>query len=148
MSFTFLVSSLRGGLNSFCGTALRCNSLEWNGTPKHRPRGPAKRGWGGAKDAAIAFYVNRAPPASPFAVAFGVVAPCSAPQKPLTPPRPAAGFKIIRLIPTKRLQFIRNRIYRAGNRHRLNEPMLRNCIGDSNMRGAAYRPMETTSNVA
>jgi hypothetical protein len=25
-----LVSSLRGGLNSFCGTVLRCNSLEWN----------------------------------------------------------------------------------------------------------------------
>ncbi len=27
----FLVSSLRGGLNSFYGTWLRCNSLEWNG---------------------------------------------------------------------------------------------------------------------
>src|SRR5687768_2371546 len=32
--FTFLVSSLRGGLNSFCGTWRRCNSLEWNGHSK------------------------------------------------------------------------------------------------------------------
>jgi hypothetical protein len=30
LAFTFLVSSLRGGLNGFCGTWLRCNSLEWN----------------------------------------------------------------------------------------------------------------------
>ncbi len=28
--FTFLVSSLQGGLNGFYGTGLRCNSLEWN----------------------------------------------------------------------------------------------------------------------
>ena len=26
----FLVSSLQGGLNGFCGTWLRCNFLEWN----------------------------------------------------------------------------------------------------------------------
>ncbi len=31
LTFTFMVSSLRGGLRIFCGTWLRCNSLEWNG---------------------------------------------------------------------------------------------------------------------
>jgi hypothetical protein len=31
LAFALLASSLRGGLNSFCGTWLRCNSLEWNG---------------------------------------------------------------------------------------------------------------------
>jgi hypothetical protein len=30
LTFTFLVSSLQGGLYVFCGTWLRCNSLEWN----------------------------------------------------------------------------------------------------------------------
>jgi hypothetical protein len=30
LTFIFLASSLQGGLNSFCGTWLRCNSLEWN----------------------------------------------------------------------------------------------------------------------
>ncbi len=30
LTFTFLVSSLQGGLYFFCGTWLRCNSLEWN----------------------------------------------------------------------------------------------------------------------
>ncbi len=30
LNFTFLVSSLRGGVCGFCGTWLRCNSLEWN----------------------------------------------------------------------------------------------------------------------
>jgi hypothetical protein len=28
--FIFLVSSLQGGLNGFCGTWLRCNFWEWN----------------------------------------------------------------------------------------------------------------------
>src|SRR5574337_162114 len=32
--------------------------------------------------------------APPFAVAFRVVAPCPAPQKPHTPPRPTAGFRL------------------------------------------------------
>jgi len=26
-----MVSPLQGGLYDFCGTCLRCNSLEWNG---------------------------------------------------------------------------------------------------------------------
>jgi hypothetical protein len=30
LTFTFLMSSLQGGLSGFCGTWLRCNSLEWN----------------------------------------------------------------------------------------------------------------------
>src|SRR5690242_13416453 len=30
LTFTLLVNPLRGGLHSFCGTWLRCNSLEWN----------------------------------------------------------------------------------------------------------------------
>jgi len=30
-TFTCMVSSLRGELHNFCGTWLRCNSLEWNG---------------------------------------------------------------------------------------------------------------------
>jgi len=29
--FTRVVSSLRGRLCNFCGTWLRCNSLQWNG---------------------------------------------------------------------------------------------------------------------
>jgi hypothetical protein len=29
--FTHSVSSLHGGLHDFCGTWLRCNSLQWNG---------------------------------------------------------------------------------------------------------------------
>ncbi|PTR10061.1 hypothetical protein C8R32_102149 [Nitrosospira sp. Nsp5] len=28
--FTFVLSSLQGGLHNFCDTWLRCNSLEWN----------------------------------------------------------------------------------------------------------------------
>ncbi len=104
--FIFLVSSLQGGLHSFCGTWLRCNFLEWNGAPKRRPRGPAKRGSGSVGDAATSFtYWGRPHPASgphlptegtapPCAVAFRVVAPCSAPQKPHTPPCPTAGFRL------------------------------------------------------
>ena len=60
LAFTFLVSSLRGGLNSFCGTWLRCNSLEW-GAPERGTRGPAKRGSGSAGDAATAFRGARIP---------------------------------------------------------------------------------------
>jgi len=30
MTFTFMVSSLQGGLHVFCGTWLRYNFLEWN----------------------------------------------------------------------------------------------------------------------
>ena len=48
-TFIFLVSSLRGELHVFCGTWLRCNSLEW-GALKRRPRDPAKRGSGSAGD--------------------------------------------------------------------------------------------------
>jgi hypothetical protein len=60
MTFTFMVSSLQGGLHVFCGTWLRYNSLEW-GAPERRPRGPAKRGSGSAGDAATAFHGARIP---------------------------------------------------------------------------------------
>jgi hypothetical protein len=30
LTFTFMVSSLQRRLHGFCGTWLRCNSLEWN----------------------------------------------------------------------------------------------------------------------
>jgi hypothetical protein len=30
LNITFMVSSLQGGLHHFCGTWLRCNSLEWS----------------------------------------------------------------------------------------------------------------------
>ena len=30
LTCTFMVSSLQCGLHDFCGTGLRCNSLEWN----------------------------------------------------------------------------------------------------------------------
>src|SRR5687768_1478705 len=90
LAFTFLVSSLRGGLNSFCGTWLRCNSLEWGAT-KRCTRGPAKQGSGSVGDAATAFgaphpatgsHLPSEGTAPPCAVApFRVVAPCPAPQK-------------------------------------------------------------------
>src|SRR4051812_29825848 len=54
-AFTFLVSSLRGGLNSFCGTWLRCNSFEW-GASKRCKRGPAMQGSGSVGDAATALW--------------------------------------------------------------------------------------------
>src|SRR5579871_2478355 len=43
-TFTFLVSSLRGGLHGFCGTWPRCNSLEWR--PRVSPEGPREAGIG------------------------------------------------------------------------------------------------------
>ena len=55
LTFTVMVSSLQGGLHGFCGTGLRCNSLEW-GAPDRRTRDPAKRGSGSAGDAATAFH--------------------------------------------------------------------------------------------
>ncbi len=55
LTLTFWLRPLRGELHSFCGTWLRCNFLEWNGAPKRRPRGPAKRGSGSVGDAATAF---------------------------------------------------------------------------------------------
>ena len=54
LTLTFRVRPLRGELHRFCGAWLRCNFLEWNGAPKHRPRGPAKRGSGSVGDAATA----------------------------------------------------------------------------------------------
>ena len=77
LTFTFVVSSLRGGLHGFYGTWLCCNSLEWNGAPKRRTRGPAKRGSGSVGDAAIAFHVHGAP-ASRFGVAPSCGRHCSA----------------------------------------------------------------------
>ena len=55
LAFTFLVSSLRGELNAFCGIWLRCNSLEW-GASKRCTRGPAKQGSGSVGDAATALW--------------------------------------------------------------------------------------------
>ena len=60
VSFTFLVSSLRGGLHGFCGTGPRCSSLEW-GASERRTRGPAKWGSGSAGDAATMFHGARIP---------------------------------------------------------------------------------------
>ena len=54
------MSSLPGGLHDFCGTGLRCSSLEW-GAPERRTRGPAKRGSGSAGDATTAFHGARIP---------------------------------------------------------------------------------------
>jgi hypothetical protein len=58
LTLGFRVRTLRGELHSFCGTWLRCNSLEWNGAPKRRPRGHAKRGSGSVGDAATAFHTQ------------------------------------------------------------------------------------------
>ncbi|SOD40538.1 hypothetical protein SAMN06298226_0809 [Nitrosovibrio sp. Nv4] len=60
LTFTFLVSLLRAGLNGFYGTWLRCNSLEW-GVPERGTRAPAKRGSGSVGDAASAFFGARIP---------------------------------------------------------------------------------------
>src|SRR5678815_1385801 len=59
LTLTFRVRALRGELHSFCGTWLRCNSLEWNGAPKRRLRDPAQRGSDSAGDAAIALHTQR-----------------------------------------------------------------------------------------
>ncbi|BCT68480.1 hypothetical protein NNRS527_02080 [Nitrosospira sp. NRS527] len=58
LTLTFRVRALRGEVYGFWGTWLRCNSLEWNGAPKRRPRGPAQRGSGSAGDAAIALHTR------------------------------------------------------------------------------------------
>ena len=60
LTLTFWVRPLRGELHSFCGTWLRCNSLEW-GASERRTRDPAKRGSGSAGDAATAFQGARIP---------------------------------------------------------------------------------------
>src|SRR5688500_11294837 len=104
LAFTSLESSLRGRLNSFCGPWLRCNSLEW-GASKRCTRGPCEAGIGqrrGCRDRVMAphhatgSHLPSEGTAPPCAVApFRVVAPCPAPQKPLTPPRPTTGFRIM-----------------------------------------------------
>ncbi len=119
LMLTFRVRTLRGELHSFCGTWLRCNFLEWSGAPKRRPRGPAQRGSGSAGDVAIALHTQRGRPhpasgshlpaegtAPPCAVAFRVVAPCPAPQKPYTSLRSTIGFRLTQLI--KKFWYIRN----------------------------------------
>ncbi|WP_143084363.1 hypothetical protein [Nitrosospira briensis] len=72
MAFIFLVSSLQSGLNSFCGTWLRCNSLEW-GVSKRCTRRPAKQGSGSVGDAATAFWA----PAFRYRVALSFGRHCS-----------------------------------------------------------------------
>ena len=107
LTLTFpVVRALRGELHSFRGTWLRCNFLEWNGAPKRRPRNPAKRGSGSvgmprqrstSKGARIPLQGSHLPAegtAPPCAVAFRVVAPCPAPQKPYTSPRPTTGIRL------------------------------------------------------
>jgi len=44
LTFIFLMGSLQGELNDFCGTPLRCNSLQWR--PKALPEGPREAGIG------------------------------------------------------------------------------------------------------
>src|SRR5574340_1395649 len=64
ITFALLVSSLQGGLHVFCGTWLRCNSLEWNGAPERRPRGPREAGIGqrrGCPAALMAHWGARIP---------------------------------------------------------------------------------------
>jgi hypothetical protein len=53
LDFTLMRIRYRAGLHVFCGTWLRCNSLQW-GAPERCPRGPAKRGSGSGGDAAAA----------------------------------------------------------------------------------------------
>ena len=55
LTLIFWVRPLRGELHSFCGTWLRCNSVEW-GASERRTRDPAKWGSGSAGDAATAFH--------------------------------------------------------------------------------------------
>src|SRR5579871_6624484 len=107
LTFTFMVSSLQSGLHVFCGTWLRCSSLEWR--PRASAEGPREAGIGqrrGCRDRAYDTLGHPHPAtgshlpaedtAPPFAGApFRVVAPCPAPQKPHTPLCPTAGFRII-----------------------------------------------------
>src|SRR5687768_9354263 len=103
LAFTFLASSLRGGLNSFCGTWLRCNSWEWGAT-KRCTKGPCEAGIGqrrGCRDCAMAPH-----PANRVAPSFGrhcsalrgralprrCALPCT--PEPHTPPRPTTGFRL------------------------------------------------------
>jgi len=78
------------------------------GRPEASPEGPRKAGIGqrrGCRGRALSTLRRPHPAlgshlplegtAPPFAVApFRVVAPCPAPQKPHTPPRPIAGFRL------------------------------------------------------
>src|SRR5690242_3195090 len=78
------------------------------GRPEASPEGPRKagirqrRGWPRPRAQSTLWRLHPASgshlplegTAPPFAVApFRVVAPCPAPQKPHTPPRPTAGFR-------------------------------------------------------
>src|SRR5690349_7449116 len=106
LTFTSLVSSLRGGLRIFCGTWLRCNSLDCNGAPERCPRGAREAEIGQRRGCPTTLMVrgrlhptsgSHLPPegtAQPCVVAFRVVAPYPAPQKLHTPPRPTAGFRL------------------------------------------------------
>ena len=76
LTFTFLVSPLRGRLHGFWGAWQRCNSLEW-GAPERRTRGPVQRGSGSAGDVATAFMA----PASRCGVAPSYGRHCSLPAR-------------------------------------------------------------------
>src|SRR5579871_4319258 len=62
LTLTLVVSSLRGGLHVFCGTWLRCNSLEWR--PRALPEGSREAGIGqrrGCRDRAYGTWGARIP---------------------------------------------------------------------------------------
>ncbi len=97
-----------GQIEQFLGHSAALQLLGMERHPEASPEGPRAAGIGqrrGCRDR-IQYTRGRPHPASgshlpaegtapPCAVAFRVVAPCSVPQKPLTPPRPTAGFRII-----------------------------------------------------
>jgi hypothetical protein len=101
-----MVSSLRSGLQIFCGTWLRCNSLQWNSAPERCPRGPAKRGSGSGGNARPRlWYVGaRIPLRGRIFLRKVLLSPAWShsaslrlalhPQKPHTSPCPTAGLRL------------------------------------------------------
>src|SRR5574340_1649469 len=86
--------------------ALQLLGMEWRpraspeGTPRRGDRAAAGmpgRAYGtlGCPHPATGSHLPAEDTAPPFAVAFRVVAPCPAPQKPHTPPCPTTGFRLI-----------------------------------------------------
>jgi sarcosine oxidase delta subunit len=78
LTLIFRVRALRGELHSFCGTWLRCNSLEWNGALKRRPRGPREAGDRAAQGMLRSRSTHKGAPASRFGVASSCGRHCSA----------------------------------------------------------------------
>src|SRR6185312_5453543 len=114
LTLTFRVSPLRGGLYGFCDAWQRCSQRLGMGRPGASHEGPRAAGIGqrrGCRDRvswrrhpAAGSHLPAEGTAPPFAVApFRVVAPCPAPQKPHTLPRPTAGFRIIPALPGNKI---------------------------------------------